>query len=72
MLLSSRARASFMSYEAVSQRILKARLYTKQAKITIIVAYAPTEDAEDDAKDSFYETLQYVTMVYQDTILNWL
>ena len=51
----ARARASLISYEAVNERILKARLYTKQAKISIIVAYAPTEDAEGDVKDSFYE-----------------
>ena len=59
--LSPRAKASLMSYEAVSERILKARLYTKQAKISITVAHAPTEDAEDDAKDAFYETLQNIT-----------
>ena len=50
-----RATANLISYEAVNERILKARLYTKQAKISIIVAYAPTEDAEGDVKDSFYE-----------------
>ena len=61
LLLSPRARASLMSYKAVNKRILKARLYTKQAKISIIVAYAPTEDAEDDVKDSFYEILQNTT-----------
>ena len=61
LLLSPRARASLMSYEGVSERILKARLYTKEAKIAIIVAYAPTEDAENDAKNSFYEKLQNVT-----------
>ena len=61
LLFSPRARASLMSYEAVSERTLKSRLYTKQAKISIIVAYAPTEDAEDNARDSFYETLQNIT-----------
>ena len=45
-----RATANFISYEAVNQRILKARPYTKQAKISIIVAYAPTEDAEVDVR----------------------
>ena len=48
LLLSPKARARLMSYETISERILqlKARLYTKQAKISIIVAYAPTKGAE--------------------------
>mgnify|MGYP001792981547 CR=1 FL=1 len=47
-----------MSYETIKERILKAGLYGKQVKITTILAYAPTEEAEDDVKDKFYEDLQ--------------
>ena len=61
LLLSPGATASLMSYEAFNERILKARLYTKQAKISIIAAYAPTESTKDDVKDSFYEILQNIT-----------
>ncbi|KAK2721540.1 hypothetical protein QYM36_003736 [Artemia franciscana] len=34
---------------------------TTHTKLSVIVCYAPTNEADDDVKDSFYETLQAVT-----------
>ena len=36
------------------------RLKDKCQNITIIQCYAPTNDAEDDVKECFYEQLQHV------------
>ena len=57
IVLSRRAAASLLSWNPVSNRIISARLQGPQAKTTIIQAYAPTEDADDADKDSFYEEL---------------
>ena len=38
-----------------------ARLATTHTKLSGIIFYAPTNEADDDIKDSFYETLQAVT-----------
>ena len=61
LLLSPRSKASLMSYISINERILKVRLYATQAKVTIIVAYAPTEDTDVTIKDNFYADLQAVT-----------
>jgi len=42
----------------VSHRIITVRLQKKQAKVTVIQVYAPTEAAEDSEKDEFYSQLQ--------------
>ena len=34
------------------------RFNSKYAKLPIVVAYAPTENANDEDKDQFYEALQ--------------
>ena len=42
-------------------RLLKAKFSSKYTKLTVIVSYAPTEDAEEADKDIFYDQLQAVT-----------
>ena len=49
-----------MSYISINERKLKVRLYASQAKVTIIVAYAPTEDTDVTIKDNFFADLQAV------------
>ena len=41
-----------------NQRLLKARFNSKFAKLTVIACYAPTEDAEEEIKDEFYDQLE--------------
>jgi exonuclease III len=48
---------SFLSFEPLSDRLCKLRLRGKFRNITIISAYAPTEDSPDAIKDEFYHQL---------------
>lgn len=45
-------------------------MYSKYCKVTILQCYAPTNEAEDDVKDDWYEQLQYeVSRVPQHDLL---
>jgi hypothetical protein len=49
---------SVISFEAKGERMCNIRLRGKFKNISIISFYAPTEEAEDDVKDHFYELLE--------------
>ncbi|XP_063681918.1 uncharacterized protein LOC134816852 [Bolinopsis microptera] len=55
--LSKRIRNSLISFTPTSEWVLTARLHSKQISISVVVAYAPTEGAEESEKDKFYRTL---------------
>ncbi|XP_078701690.1 uncharacterized protein LOC144927827 [Branchiostoma floridae x Branchiostoma belcheri] len=55
LTLSKRVKNSLISYSPVSERILWARLHSQQ--INVVVAYAPTDGASEEEKDSFYTQL---------------
>jgi len=57
-LLHRSIQHSLVSWTPVSDRLLQARLTHQYGKLTVIVAYAPTEDSDDDVKDNFYNQLQ--------------
>ena len=44
----------------ISDRIITARFWSKYIKTTVIQVYAPTNDADEDDKESFYDQLQKV------------
>lgn len=67
LVLSRRTKVSLVSYETINEKILRARLYGKQVKITTIVAYPSAEDAEDDVNILFYEDLQSITLYCSKT-----
>ena len=46
-----------MGFEPINERMCKLRIRGKCYNITLISAYAPTEDAQDEAKEQFYEEL---------------
>lgn len=60
LLLSSKAKGSLISWEPISERILKARFKGRARNITIIQVYAPTEESELAKKDNFYNQLNSV------------
>ncbi|KAM9354321.1 uncharacterized protein KZ484_012474 isoform 1-T2 [Pholidichthys leucotaenia] len=49
---------SFLGWEPVNARIIRARFFSKYVKTTIIQCYAPTEPSSDEEKDLFYANLQ--------------
>ncbi|XP_065582698.1 craniofacial development protein 2-like [Artemia franciscana] len=60
MALSSRAKKCLVDWEPINKRIFRARFATSQAKLTVIVVYAPTNDTVDQTKDDFYRVLSNV------------
>ena len=60
LMLSKEASNSLIGWNPVNERILTARLQSRHTKATVMVVYAPTEDATDDEKNDFYEKCQDV------------
>ena len=51
-----------IEWKPSGSKLLKARFNSKYTKLTVIVCYAPIEDADEEAdKDAFYDQLQAVT-----------
>ena len=57
LVLSKAVRNSLISYTPISERIITARLHSRHINLSVVVAYAPTEDAMDGVKDEFYQQL---------------
>ena len=62
IMLAKEAQRALISWEAISLRIITAKFATKKKNIgiNIIQCYAPTNDAEDEKKEEFYDQLQSV------------
>ena len=52
------AARSLMEWEPISDRLIRARFSYNYCNLTILQCYAPTNEAEEDVKDDFYEQLQ--------------
>jgi len=60
MLMSRKAASCLISWSPVNDRIIMARFNSCHIRTTIVQVYAPTNDAEEEAKDVFYEQMQNV------------
>ncbi|KAK2721821.1 hypothetical protein QYM36_003961 [Artemia franciscana] len=59
--MSPAAYRTMLKWTPINERILFSRFATTHTNLSVIVCYTPTNEADDDVKDSFYETLQAVT-----------
>ena len=50
-----------IEWEPVNERIVRGRFYGKQLDTTIIQIYAPTNEADPEDKEEFYEQLSKIT-----------
>ncbi|KAK2718062.1 hypothetical protein QYM36_006751 [Artemia franciscana] len=60
IMLSKPASKALTKWTPINERIITARFAGKNAKLTLVACYAPTNDADDVTKDSFYNILQAV------------
>ncbi|KAK2706539.1 hypothetical protein QYM36_016540 [Artemia franciscana] len=59
-MLSKSASRALTKWTPINERIIVARFTGRQAKLTVVACYAPTNEADDTTKDNFYNTLQAV------------
>ena len=60
LLLSPQLADNLASIDQHSSRILTARIYTRHVNLSLICCYAPTNEASDNDKDSFYRDLDSI------------
>ena len=58
--LSPHARAALRHYQAVSPRVLTAEFLSRAGPLSIVVAYAPTDQSSVEVKERFYSDLDHV------------
>ena len=60
LLLSPLLADNVASLEQHNSRIITARIYMRHVNLSIVCCYAPTEEASDTAKDTFYRDLNRI------------
>ena len=59
VMLNKETAKTLMEWEPISDRLIRARFNSKYSRLTIIQCYAPTNEADPEVKDDWYEQLQY-------------
>ena len=60
IIMSRKVAQCLDSWRPISDRIIEARLFSHFIKTTVIQVYAPTNKADDEVKEDFYEQLQKI------------
>ena len=58
LLLNRQTEKALLGWKPFGSRLLKARFHSKYTKLSVLVCYAPTEDANAEVRDAFYDQLQ--------------
>ena len=58
LLMTKKARRALVDWKPVNERLMSARFRGKYTNLSIIVCYAPTNDADQNTKEIFYNQLQ--------------
>ena len=58
VIVTRKVEKILLEWKPVNDRLMKVTFNSKFAKLTIIACYAPTEEAEEEEKDEFYEQLE--------------
>ena len=60
IIVTKEAAKTLEEWTPISKRIITASFWSRHIKTTLIQVYAPTNDADEETNDSFYEQLQSV------------
>ena len=69
IMMSKSAAASLINWSPVNEGIISARFYSRHIKLTVIHAYAPTNEADEDDKERFYGELTDVEKAHRHDML---